>query len=670
MKIEAKQVNRVKGAIALLIIFIIISLWLMFEYLGNERQRDLNNWQSRLALLSEVRTAAVEDHIKQEKSEIEELAANPTLRLFLTQYSKNDDTDNVVLRAQQGHVRNLISSTAQRFDLANESGLNTNINKASDFGLAVLDEKQQLVLSTRGFPVLQQGLTEKFKQSQRASSVVINLYKGSNGHAVYGYIAPILHIQSATENRIVGYVLLLLNPQNTLFKILQNRQSITTTDETLLVRREGQGIIYMSPLEDGYELFHIMPDDNALAASFAYHSEGGFALLSDYKGENVLVTGRKVAATDWTIVQKINANEALAESDQHQQFLLTIFSILVLFIAAAFIAIWRHSTSIRLQKISHQLETHSALLDAVTDNIQDHIMLVEKDDLVCFMNPIFMAALDLQDNECVKARVHTLLGSKTAEMLAAIPVGQQGVTRCIEINGVEKSYHVTVTQPVLGEYQSSRLYVLHDISEIKKAQNKREQLAKGIITTLVKAADLHDPYCANHSERTREVALEIAGELSLAQESCESLEMAALLANIGKLFVAKEILTKMEPLTEAESAELRKHIDYALEILSDLSFNGPVIDIIAQKNERCDGSGYPKGLSGEDILLESRILAVANAFVAMASSRAYREGRPIREVVDVLLSQADQLYDRQVVAALFHISENRHDWEKWQQIET
>jgi len=101
-------------------------------------------------------------------------------------------------------------------------------------------------------------------------------------------------------------------------------------------------------------------------------------------------------------------------------------------------------------------------------------------------------------------------------------------------------------------------------------------------------------------------------------------------------------------------------------ILESLSFDGPVLDIIKQKNEYLDGSGYPAGLRGEAILLESRILAVANAFVAMTSARAYRPGRPIREVLDSLLEDADKRYDRKVVAALFHIAESRSDWAEWQ----
>ena len=131
----------------------------------------------------------------------------------------------------------------------------------------------------------------------------------------------------------------------------------------------------------------------------------------------------------------------------------------------------------------------------------------------------------------------------------------------------------------------------------------------------------------------------------------------------------KEILTKMDNLTEEESEQLKLNIEYAVKILSELPFDGPVLEIINQKNERLDGSGYPAGLKSEQILLESRILAVANTFVAMTSSRAYREGRKVDEVVNILLGLSKSQYDRHVVAALFHIAENKADWKSWRSID-
>ena len=129
--------------------------------------------------------------------------------------------------------------------------------------------------------------------------------------------------------------------------------------------------------------------------------------------------------------------------------------------------------------------------------------------------------------------------------------------------------------------------------------------------------------------------------------------------------VPGELLTKTGPLTEADRTLLQKHVEYSLELLRGLDFEGPVLDVIAQKQERLDGSGYPLGLAEDQLTLSGRILSVANAFVALLSARAYRQGVSLHEALDVLMQGAGTQYDRRVIAALFHVVENRKDWARW-----
>jgi HD-GYP domain-containing protein (c-di-GMP phosphodiesterase class II) len=656
-----------------LLCFLIVSLWLIFEYAEKERNRDLVNWQIRLSLLAEIRADSIEGWIGKRKIQLHKLANNPSLKLFLSQLANKDKADKSVLNAQQGHVRNLLRASADRFGFAEDLTVynQLNLNKSSEYGLAILGMQQQLVMSTKGFPkdlTVNKRVIEKTYSTAKAQ--IIDLYAGENKQPVYGYIIPVFQIQNLVATSPIGAVMLLLNPQKNLYGILQNKQSVTSTDESLLVKQNGASLVYISPVKGGFKLFHQLPDkQNQLAASYALHHPGGFSELIDYQGESVLVTGRKIKNSQWSLVQKISSAEALAESDKHQSFLLTTLILFVLMVAAAFIAIWRHSTSIRLQVLSRALETRTALLDAVTDNIQENIILLDSVSRVIFINPAFATELKIDAEEVELKKISSVLGKDASEQLLVNAYEENHASvKSFTINETKRTYHVTFTTLKTGEHKNAKLFVLHDISELKDEQEKREQLGRGIIATLVKAVDLHDPYCVNHSGRTRDVAMAIALEMELSEAQLESLEMASLLANIGKLFVPSKILTKMEPLTEEESIQLKKHIEFAVDILSELPFKGPVVDIISQKSERLDGSGYPDGLTGSEIMLESRILSVANAFVAMASSRAYREGREVKQVIDVLLEQSDTQFDRHVVAALFHISENKAAWKTWQSI--
>lgn len=671
-------VNKIgtKTGIVFLVLFFVLSIVLIFKYVGKERSRDLIGWQSRLAILVDIQRTKVENRLAERKALLEELASNPSLQLYLSQYKLLQGSNDEVLHAQFSHVRNLLSATSKRFGFP-ESGTgdstNTEFYNEKHYGLAVLGDAGELLLATRGFPKDLQSINESLQKAFAGSEPVLIDMVSVMAKPVYGFIIPVYPVQQMQSHNAIGAVMVLL-PADELYALLQNTHVDTKTDETLLVTGRNGSIVYISNLQQSFKVFHQLSSGNEdLASVFAVNHAGDFAQKHDYKGEAVLVTGRKVANTPWSIVQKITTTEALAESDRHQRFLLTSFFLLTGLITVLFIAIWRHSTSLRLQKTTSALEARTALLNAVSDNINEHIFLLNSNSDFVFANMSMANCLGVKPEDVVGKSIASVLGTDVAgtieqlscerdrgslPCMVSLPIGHSG----------ENTYHVSTVTLQQGEYSNTKLFVLHDISSLKREQEKRDRLARGIITTLVKAVDLHDPYCVDHSERTREVAVAIGRELKLDKAHCDTLELAALLANIGKLFVPKEILTKMEPLSAEENNILKKHVDFSVEILQQLEFEGPVVEIIAQKNEYIDGSGYPSGLSGDSIMLEGRILAVANAFVAMASSRAYREGRAINDVIDILLKQSDSRYDRHVVAALFHIAENKTNWKQWQSV--
>jgi PAS domain S-box-containing protein len=310
-------------------------------------------------------------------------------------------------------------------------------------------------------------------------------------------------------------------------------------------------------------------------------------------------------------------------------------------------------------------------LNSVGNNISDHIFLLDKENSLILGNASLSRALGINVDEIKGKTLYHLFSADVAKRLLALrkltdSASTDNHVMEIEISDTTFSYDVSATSLQEGEYSGSTLYVLHDITTIKRAQEKHNRLLEGIIATLVHAVDMHDPHCANHSVRTREVAVAVAEAMGLDAERTRALGMAAQLANLGKLNLSRELLTKMQPLSNEEQMQMHRSVLDTIDILKGLEFDGPVIDIISQKNEYLDGSGYPEGIKGEAILAESRILSVANAFVAMSSARAYRQGKSVREVLDILLTQADKRYDRHVLAALFHVAENRADWNSWQ----
>ena len=661
-------------ALAFLLILFVISIGLIQRYIEAERQRDLLSWQNRLGIIADMHKLSLEKLVNQQKNQLISLSQTPTLQLYLSRFGTSTGQDDDIRRAQATYVRNLLQASAQRMGLGDpdNSNINREFKTRSSYGLAVLNAQSKLLFASHLFDNNLQKLQPQIAAAMTsAQPQLINLQADARQQAIYGFVMPVFPIQKLQSSQAVGAVIAILNPYHGLFKELKNPHLSTRSDESLLITRQGRQLVYISPLKPPAQIFHSIPANvPQLAASQAAQQPGSLIIQPDYRGETVLAIARKISHTPWLLIQKIDAAEALKESDEHQQFLLTTFSLLSLFLAVLLIAVWRHSSSLRLQKLSRKLEARTTLLNAVSDNINEHIFLLDKNSQLIFANHSLLARLGLCAEEIDGKHMGSILGADAAKRLQQCQTrdSKAGCIMELTLAGQTSSYHVSVIKLGSGEYKDSSLYVLHDISQIQEMQQKRDRLAQGIIRTLVKATDLHDPFCANHSERTREVAIEIGRALGLEEPRLQTLEMAALLANIGKLFVPREILTKMEALNEEENQQLRKHIDYAVDILRQLDFEGPVVEIIAQKNEHLDGSGYPAGLKAEQLLLESRILAVANAFVAMSSSRAYRPGRPLNEVLESLLQQADTQYDRHIIAALFHIAENKSNWASWQSI--
>lgn len=669
--------------LTLLLAVILGGLWLIFSYLDLERERDLADWRIRLGLIADTRATDVEHWLTRQYGDLQELANNASLQLYLSQLTTPTTSETQDIEpAQLGYLRNLINAAAERSGFRGvgeaEPVVRANLPSTGTRGLALLDGEGRIVVATPGMPVLDaddRTLVEYVLDSGQPG--LRDLRLNAAGQAVVGFVVPVAAIQGlqdAAGQRLVGALLGIKPAANELYPLLANRGGLTRHDETLLVRAQDDMVVYLSPLADGSEptkrrLALNTPD---LAAAFALRSPGEFAQRLDYRGATVLMTSRALSGAPWVLVQKTDAREALRESDDHRRFLLSVFLLTLFFISASLIAAWRHGSSVRaqamaerLQEKTRMLEGQARLLHGVTDTLSDYLFLLDSGNHLLFANRAFEEAIGAPQADLAGKSLAGIFGPDTAQRLEdcigkAPAQGPQAQT--FLINGREGLFQCSAL-PLPNPAGSGHavLVVLHDVTALHESERKRALLLRQLITALMRAVDKHDPHSANHSSRTAAVAVAIGRELDLSATDLQALDLAANLANIGKIFVSKEILTKSGALTDAEQETLKQHVQYSRDILSSLEFEGPVLETIGQKQELMDGSGYPRGLRGEDILLTARILAVANAFVALVSPRAYRDAVPIEAALDKLLAESKDKYDRHVVAALFHIAENRSE---------
>ncbi len=201
-----------------------------------------------------------------------------------------------------------------------------------------------------------------------------------------------------------------------------------------------------------------------------------------------------------------------------------------------------------------------------------------------------------------------------------------------------------------------------DVSASKVAEQKirdyvkqLEGAMKSTLQAVAKVVEAHDPYTAGHERRVGQIAADIAQEMGWSEEKCQTMQLVGLVHDIGKMSIPGEILTKPGKLSAIEFELVKTHAENGYEILHDVEFPLPIARIIREHHERMDGSGYPHGLKGENILPESRILAVADVLEAMASNRPYRASLGIDAAISEIETHCDSLFDPVVVNATLRL---------------
>ena len=177
-----------------------------------------------------------------------------------------------------------------------------------------------------------------------------------------------------------------------------------------------------------------------------------------------------------------------------------------------------------------------------------------------------------------------------------------------------------------------------------------------MLKAMAQAIESHDPYSQRHSERVAQMSQMLAQELNCPDELKSQIEVAAMLHDIGKLSLNDDILLKKEPLTEEEWHKIKQHPTEGADYLHPLEFLRGVIPIMESHHEHYDGTGYPKGLKGEEIPLGACILAVADAYVALTSPRPYRPAFSHKQAAEIIQEGTGSQWDPNVVAAFIKVA--------------
>jgi len=196
--------------------------------------------------------------------------------------------------------------------------------------------------------------------------------------------------------------------------------------------------------------------------------------------------------------------------------------------------------------------------------------------------------------------------------------------------------------------------------ELRINSDRFQKAMEGSVQAIALAVEMRDPYTSGHQNRVADLASAIARKIGLSGDRVYGLQMASVIHDLGKLTIPGEILCKPGRLSGPEYAMIQTHVQSGYDILKKIDFPWPLAEIVLQHHERMDGSGYPKGLAGDAIMMEARILSVSDVFETIGSHRPYRPSLGLKKAMGELTGNSGTLYDPDVVSACQGLVEGDH----------
>lgn len=673
----------------LLIILAVVGVWAISRFVGEERDRELTQWQVRMGIIADSRAAEINRWLDRQTKDLTGLADNESVQLYVSsiaEYNTNqakgqqDANQQDEVNGFREYLRNLLTVTADRagFQGAQAQAVKVNEQQAATDGLLITDMQGTVIATSTQAPPFDGQVKDFVQKLQAGATGTSSIFLNARGNPSMVFAVPLYAVQSDnTPTSQIGRIIGVKEITSELYPLLRQPGETSQTANTVLLLSHDNKVTYLSPIADdkqpvtplGLEMDISTPQ---LDAAFAVQNVNGFATdRKDYRRNDVLVISRALQQVPWVLMYTVGYQEALGAADQRFQQLTTYLGLALLVMAIAIIAVWRHGSSRRASQAAAQFKVMARrfdeqreLLQMVTDSQPTSIFILDEGNRYRFANAQTAQQAGLKPQELLGKEIGAVLGPAAAKRYIALNKQARELnTHITDVARLEQDHKLKVVQteqiPLTGQVAHAKdvLTVERDITDVVTEREKRARTLQQLVKTLVEVVDKRDPFAANHSIRVAAVARAVAQEMGLSETEIETAEIAGNLLNLGKILIPTDLLAKSGNLTPEELHLVRNSIQNSADLLQDIEFDGPVVDTLRQAQARWDGTGTPP-ISGEQILVTARIIGVANALVGMTSDRAFRSAIGIDEAVESLLKESGKGFDRRVVAALANYIDN------------
>lgn len=640
----------VARAVLLIVTLVVIAGALVYWVLDSRERRLVHDLRQRSEILAATRAEVLKGWSESLARSGYRLSRSDLFRLFAAEVKLGGGlpAQGTPLAQQMPYMVRAVT------EFARQEGL---------IGAYLIDPQGRAVLASGAAPSLTRAQRDAAVAVYGAKKRRITAARARAGGLVVDVILPVAPPQEKTPaapETVAGVFLFTVPVREALSDLLKASPLLGRGERMRLVQLSSDGPMLLDPAAQP-SLTKIdwaaVPQPGKPLGFALRRAAGG--------GAQVFSSGSWVAGLPWLVVHEADARAALAAFREFRLGVIGLAFALTLLLVAAVAAVWWRQASEHSQALAGQyrslagrVDAQRRFLESVMNNLTEMVGLKETSGSYAYVNPAFAKAVSRSQEELSGLDDAEVFGRGTAELLEtadrqARDEGRPVMTeRAIHLPAGPRFLQFTKV-PYRGDdgAVSGVLSVARDVTELREAEARRQAAFHQMTGALVRTIEAVDPYLAGHTQNVREVGLAIAEGLGLGADQVATVDIAAMLCQIGKVSIPEEIVAKPGRLTADEQAVMQTHVDNAVAILKGVDFGLPVVDSLSQMYERLDGTGYPRGLAGEEVGEPARILAVADVFTARIERRSYRDPVSPEEALGVL-TQHRERYDQRVVEAL------------------